>query len=124
MIRLTEHIKWEEKFTPMLAYYLCFIDSEKGFIHLLTEFSNLRGGITEYHFCNFSQQILRNEDVYFGVGVQFIVDFGNEDMEVIVDFDTFLGKLKEVIAVFLRYFPNHKKEVDDLYENISTRIYQ
>lgn len=123
-MKLTEHIKWEEKFTPMLAYYLCFINSEKAFMYLLTEFSNLRGAITEYHFCNFSQQILRNEDVYFGVGVQFIVDFGNEDMEVIVDFDTFLEKLKEVIAVFLVYFPEQRNEIDDLYKVISSRIYQ
>lgn len=95
------------------------------FIHLLSEFSKLRGALTQYHFCNFSQEISKNDIDYFGSGVQFILPgFVDEDLEIIVDFDTFLEMLSEVIEVFILFYPERKKEVHGLFQIIKERIYQ
>lgn len=122
MIELSKNLYWEQKYVPMLAYYYCFLKQEERFLHLITEFSNLRGALTENHFCYFSHELSKDDMDYFGSGVQFIVDFGNEDLEIILDFETFLEKLSEIIAVFLESFPNRKEEVNALYKLIKDRI--
>lgn len=125
MLPLHRYVSWDVKYAVMEGYYDNFLSSRISFKKLLISFSNLDGIPRNYEWCDFSQKNPKGDSEYFGEGVRFSMGFDDWAAEVIVDFETFLQKLREVVDVYLEVYQikkEEKKEIEDLYQLIRKRV--
>lgn len=122
-VRLADYIKHNKKHYAMSIYFEAIFPEK--FVEILECFSRLEEpGRPPYMYCLFSFY-WSNTDERFEHGVMFSIGFAGknrEDFEQVVSYKSFLKYIKKVSKIYIRLFPEEKKEVKRLLHLTKTKL--